>query len=153
MIATFQTIISAVMLIMLSRCAYEDIRYREIKRSDVIITGCLTAAQLILIAVTGDWLNLLSHIGAGLLMFAVYFIMLMVSKGQGIGGGDVKIMVIVAAFLGWFSTILFVIIQSLTVFVYWLYTKAAKKNNIKSVPLMVYIYIAFIIVKYIFEVI
>lgn len=153
MIATLQTIISAVMLIMLSRCAYEDIRYREIKRSDVIITGCLTAAQLILIAVTGNWLNLLSHIGAGLLMFSVYFIMLMVSKGQGIGGGDVKIMVIVAAFLGWFSTILFVIIQSLTVFVYWLYTKAAKKNNIKSVPLMVYIYIAFIIVKYIFEVI
>lgn len=152
MIATFDNIISAVMLIMLSRCAYEDIRCREIKQSDVIVTGCLAVAKLVLIAVTGNWLKLMVHISTGVLMFAVYFVMLMISKGQGIGGGDVKIMVIVAVFLGWFGTILFVIIQALAVFVYWLYEKA-KRNNPKSVPLMVYIYIAFIVVKYIFEVI
>ena len=153
MINVLQVILNAAMLLILSKSAYEDIKSRELKASTVYITAGLTALQLILKATSCQWLSLISCIITGLFMLLVYFICIIVGGTNGVGGGDIKIMVLISAFLGWESTIVLVIAHALAAAIYWLYERIINKKKIKSVPLMVYIFIGYVITKYIFEVI
>ncbi|SOD73668.1 leader peptidase (prepilin peptidase)/N-methyltransferase [Jatrophihabitans sp. GAS493] len=78
----------------------------ETKRLPDRLVGAAGAGGLLLLGLAAatqrDWSSLLRTLGAGLLVFAIFFAVVMVSP-KSFGFGDVKLLGVLAGMLGWFG--------------------------------------------------
>lgn len=81
---------------------------------------------------------------SGVLMFAIYITLVLVFK-TGIGGADTKVSSIMALYLGLVNSIIMVVGHFVSAIVYVVYEKIRHNKHIASVPLMVFIFIGYII--------
>lgn len=84
------------------------------------------------------------HLGTGVLMAAIYLIMVIAFKGNGIGGGDSKMTSIVALYLGLWPTVAMMVVHYIAVIIYKTYMSKVKHKTIKSVRLMIFLGIGFL---------
>ena len=77
----------------------------EKRLPNAVIVPTLVVVSVLLVvasAGTGDWWSLLWALGGGAAMFAVYFILALISPAS-MGMGDVKLAAVVGMLLGWFG--------------------------------------------------
>ncbi|RNB51076.1 prepilin peptidase [Agromyces tardus] len=77
----------------------------EKRLPNAVIVPALIAVGVLLVvaaAATGEWMSLLWAFGGGVTMFAVYFLLALISPSA-MGMGDVKLAALVGLVLGWFG--------------------------------------------------
>lgn len=101
-----------------------DVRTREIPQGiNVFILVLAITAALI------DRQNFTSHIIGSFSISVPLYLILIITRGKGIGGGDIKLMAICGLFLGWKLVVLAFFIGCLAASIIHLFLMAAKKAD------------------------
>lgn len=145
-----QSVFDLVILIILLFASKADIKTRIVPPKYQIALGITSLLHLIIIPILEkDFMLFLNYLLTGLFVFALYIGAFLIKIG-GIGGADTKVTSIMASFLGWKQTICFIVSHSVVAVVLSLYMFFKFKFRTKSVPLMPFLAIGFLITKAIF---
>lgn len=87
------------------------------------------------------------YIGTGVVMALIYLIMLLIFKGKGIGGADSKMTTFLSLYLGLWPSLIMIIVHYVAAIGYKGYMSLAKHKTIKSVRLMIFLSIGYVVAK------
>lgn len=149
-----QACFDTLMLTLLLLSAFSDAKTRTISGKLQLSMLVVSVAHLIFefIAYPNDlWGHPLSCLITGSFIFIMYIVMVLIMKDKTqIGGADTKISSIMGLYLGLDQMVCSVIVHTLTALCYAGYNRYIKKKIVKSVPLMVYMTIGFVVTKIIY---
>lgn len=145
-----QSIFDLVIFVILLFASKADLKTRIVPPKCQIALGITSLLHMVVIPILEkDLMLFLNYLLTGLFVFALYIGAFLIKKG-GIGGADTKVTSIMASFLGWKQTICFIVSHSLVAVVLSFVMIAKNGIKIKSVPLMPFLAIGFLITKALF---
>ena len=133
-------------LLVLVLASITDIKTRIVPPKYQYALAGVTAAHLAFLFIAKQTGEAIWCLATGALVFAVYIGVFLVFK-TGIGGADTKVTSLMAAYLGWPQTIWFILAHAGVVLGYAAFKKIAKKENVKSVPLMPFLAAGYVITR------
>lgn len=121
--------------------AWYDIKYYLVADWFILPSIIVAYVANVVFAVGTDYIHQLVHYGIGIIVGGLFFLVqFILTKGKGIGGGDIRIGMLMGAMLGWKMLIPALILSYLLVFVVAVILLATKKYTLKSrLPLAPYL--------------
>lgn len=140
-----QLIFDFLVLIIIGLASRVDIKTRKVPPAYQASLAICSVGHFLVTSImkqSVQWNYLLT----GTFVFAIYIIMVLIFK-TGIGGADTKMTSLLALYLGFKETMAMMVAHCISAVVYTLYKLFFKKEKVKSVPLMPYLTIGYIVAK------
>lgn len=135
-----------VALVVLVLASVSDIKTRIVPPVYQYLLAAIAVLHTVYLFALGRTDEVMISIGTGLMVFIIYIVLFLIFK-SGIGGADTKVTSIMALYLGFGQTIYFILAHAVAAISYALYKRVFKKQIVKSVPLMPYLVIGFIVAR------
>jgi Flp pilus assembly protein protease CpaA len=143
-------ILDIAILVILLLASNQDIKTRIVPpKYQIALAVCSVANLIVKFFIVKDTSSALSCLFTGVGLFVIYILFVLIGKG-GIGGADTKVSSLMALYLGFQQTILFMIAHCVVALIYTLYRFIKHKEQIKSIPLMPFLAAGFVIVRIIY---
>lgn len=134
-------------LVLLWCAGIHDVKTRMVKPSVQLTFLGIGIVHLVYLFITADSLYApLNCLFTGIGIMAFYLLLVFIFE-TGIGGGDTKMTALLGLYLGWEQGFLVICVHCLAAFVFVGAMKLFKKKHIASVPAMLYMAVAYTLVK------